>query len=174
MEVNKQEIVMRPCTDRDLGAILTVINDAAQAYRGVIPEDCWHEPYMSMAELEQEILDGVAFRGYEEGGQLLGVMGIQDRGPVTLFRHAYVRTDRRNGGIGTQLLRHLEGLTAKPVLIGTWERATWAVRFYTKNGYRVLSRPETNALLRRYWNLPDLQVITSVVMADAKWNPEVE
>jgi GNAT superfamily N-acetyltransferase len=163
------ENMIRPCTDADLETMLEVINDAAQAYKGIIPEDCWHEPYMSLEELIQEIRDGIGFYGLEEDGELLGVMGIQDRGDVTLFRHAYVRTARRNGGIGTTLLRYLEKLTDKPVLIGTWERATWAVRFYQKNGYRVLSRTETDFLLRKYWNLPDLQITTSVVLADQKW-----
>ncbi len=162
--------MIRRCTDADVETMLSVINDAATAYKGVIPDDCWKEPYMSREELEREIADGITFWGFEEDGLLLGVMGIQDRGPVTLFRHAYVRTARRNGGIGTQLLRHLEQLTDKPVLIGTWERATWAVRFYEKNGYRVLSRAETNYLLDKYWNLPDLQIITSVVLANAQWD----
>ncbi|HOC69335.1 MAG TPA: GNAT family N-acetyltransferase [Candidatus Hydrogenedentes bacterium] len=166
--------MIRCCTDADVETMLLVINDAATAYKGVIPEDCWKEPYMSREALEHEIGDGIVFWGYEEDAQLLGVMGIQDRGPVTLFRHAYVRTARRNGGIGTQLLRCLEHMTDKPILIGTWEQATWAVRFYEKNGYRVLSRAETNYLLGKYWNLSELQIVTSVVLANAQWDPASE
>jgi len=166
--------MIRRCTNTELDAMLSVINDAATAYKGVIPEDCWNEPYMSREELERELAADIVFWGYEENGRLLGVMGIQDRGPVTLFRHAYVRTAHRNSGIGTRLLRHLEQMTDKPILIGTWERAAWAVRFYEKNGYRVVSRAETNYLLRKYWNLPEIQIITSVVLADPQWDPASE
>lgn len=162
--------MIRRCSDRDIEELYEVINDAAQAYKGVIPEACWHEPYMTLEALEQEIRDEVVFWCYEKNGVLLGVMGIQDRGPVTLMRHAYVRTASRNHGIGTVLLAHLEQLTSKPVLIGTWESAVWAVRFYEKNGYERLSRSQTDALLRKYWRLPDLQISTSVVLADTKRN----
>jgi GNAT superfamily N-acetyltransferase len=142
-----------------------VINDAAQAYRGVIPDDRWHEPYMPMEELEAEIRNRVVFWCLEEDGHLIGVMGIQDKGDVVLIRHAYVRTSRRRGGIGTQLLKHLEGLTTKPILIGTWRAATWAIDFYERNGYLIQSREETDRLLRRYWNIPERQIETSVVLA---------
>ncbi len=146
-----------------------IINDAARAYKGVIPADRWHEPYMPMEELKHEIDDGVQFWGYEEAGELIGVMGLQDKGDVYLIRHAYVLTNRRDLGIGTKLLRHLEEITDKPILIGTWTAATWAVRFYEKNGYRVLSRPETERLLKKYWKIPERQVVTSVVLASPKW-----
>ena len=146
-----------------------IINDAAQAYKGLIPVDRWHEPYMPMEEMEEEIRDGVEFWGFEEDCELVGVMGIQDRGEVTLMRHAYVRTARRKRGIGTRLLRHLEGLTDKPILIGTWAAAIWAVRFYEKNGYIPLSRIETERLLRLYWSIPERQITTSVVLANADW-----
>jgi len=146
-----------------------IINDAAQAYKGLIPVDRWHEPYMPMEEMEEEIRDGVEFWGFEEDCELVGVMGIQDRGEVTLMRHAYVRTARRKRGIGTRLLRHLEGLTDKPILIGTWAAAIWAVRFYEKNGYTPLSRIETERLLRLYWSIPERQITTSVVLANADW-----
>ncbi len=149
-----------------------IINDAAQAYKGVIPEDRWHEPYMPLAELQSEIEEGVVFWGYDEGERLLGVMGIQDRGEVTLIRHAYVRTDRRNQGIGTALLHYLEQLTEKPILIGTWTDATWAVAFYQKNDYRLLSRRQIERLLERYWKIPQRQVETSVVLANPKWKPD--
>ena len=158
-----------PCTAADVPAIFEIVNDAAQAYKGVIPADRWHEPYMRMEALEGEIAAGVAFWGYEAEGQLAGVMGIQDRGDVALIRHAYVRTARRRGGIGAILLKKLEETTAKPILIGTWLAATWAIRFYEKNGYRVLSRGETERLLRKYWSIPQRQIETSVVLADRRW-----
>jgi GNAT superfamily N-acetyltransferase len=162
--------LIRRCGADDVGEVCAIINDAAEAYWGVIPADCWHEPHLPLAELEQEMAAGVAFWGHAEAGRLLGVMGIQDRGQVTLFRHAYVRTRNRGRGIGTRLLRHLEAMTEKPVLIGTWLAATWAIRFYEKNGYRALSRAETDELLHRYWRLPERQVETSVVMAGPGWS----
>lgn len=161
--------MIRQCTRDELGAICAVINDAAQAYKGVIPQDRWHEPYMPLDELEQEIADGVKFWGYELCGELAGVMGIQDRGEVDLIRHAYVRTRDRNRGIGGELLRHLEAMTAKPILIGTWAASDWAIRFYQKHGYRVLDRAETERLLKKYWNIPERQVVTSVVLASPRW-----
>jgi len=157
--------MIRACDDQDLAAIYTIINDAAQAYKGVIPPDRWHEPYMPLEELRHEMGQGVVFWGYEQAGELAGVMGIQDRGEVDLIRHAYVRTRDRNQGIGDQLLRHLESISAKPILIGTWVDAVWAVRFYQAHGYRVLGRAETERLLRRYWNVPERQIATSVVLA---------
>jgi GNAT superfamily N-acetyltransferase len=162
-------MIIRRCEENDFSIVGQIINDAAQAYRGIIPDDRWHEPYMSEEELRHEIDDGVVFWGYEEGGRLLGVMGIQDRGDVDLMRHAYVRTQNRNQGIGTALLHHLERLTEKPILIGTWLDAAWAIRFYQKNGYRPLSRRETEALLRKFWTIPERQVETSIVLADRKW-----
>jgi GNAT superfamily N-acetyltransferase len=167
-------MTIRPCGAQDLQPIFSIINDAAQAYKGIIPADRWHEPYMSLKELEHEIGAGIAFWGCTIGGEsserrLVGVMGIQDRGDVTLIRHAYVETSQRRKGIGEKLLRELETLTAKPVLIGTWSAATWAIRFYEKNGYRVLSRPDTERLLRTYWSIPERQIETSVVLANARW-----
>ena len=158
--------MIRRCTDQDLPEMCAIINDAAQAYKGIIPDDRWQEPYMPMDELEAEILDGVEFWGLEEHGKLTGVMGIQDKGSVALIRHAYVRTENRSRGVGTQLLRHLESLTNKPILIGTWTAATWAIRFYERNGYRLLSRPDTDRLLRQYWRIPERQIVTSVVLAN--------
>jgi GNAT superfamily N-acetyltransferase len=160
---------IRPCGAADLPALFSIVNDAAQAYKGVIPADCWHEPYMSLDELKQGISDGIVFWGYEAGGELAGLMGIQDRGDVSLIRHAYVRTAQRRKGIGEKLLRRLEGMTSKPILIGTWSAAAWAIRFYEKNGYRLLSRPETERLLRKYWSIPERQIETSVVLANASW-----
>ncbi|MEK7230647.1 MAG: GNAT family N-acetyltransferase [Pseudomonadota bacterium] len=163
--------MIRNCTDDDLPALYAIINDAAQAYKGIIPEDRWHEPYMPMQELRQEIRDGVQFWGYEAEDELVGIMGIQGKGDVDLIRHAYVKTTRRSEGIGTRLLRHLEQTTSKPILVGTWAAATWAIRFYEKNGYRILSRTDTERLLRQYWSIPDRQVTTSVVLANAAWRP---
>jgi GNAT superfamily N-acetyltransferase len=160
---------IRPCTAADLSALFSIINDAAQAYKGIIPADCWHEPYMALDELKQAVRDGIVFWGYELGGELVGVMGIQDRGDVSLIRHAYVYTLERRKGIGEKLLRRLEGMTANPILIGTWSAAVWAIRFYEKNGYRGLSRPETECLLRKYWSISERQIETSIVLANADW-----
>jgi GNAT superfamily N-acetyltransferase len=161
--------LIRRCTADDFEAIFEIINDAAQAYKGIIPADRWHEPYMSRGQLAHEIGDGVAFWGATLDGELAGVMGFQDKGAVCLIRHAYVRTAQRGGGIGTALLRQLQGLATRPILIGTWADATWAIRFYVKNGFRVLAREETGRLLRTYWRIPERQVETSVVLADGTW-----
>ena len=161
--------MIRACTAADVPAIFAIVNDAARAYKGVIPGDRWHEPYMPLEALRGEIAAGVRFVGYEEAGELVGVMGIQERGDVDLIRHAYVRTSRRQGGIGTALLRQLEESSAKPILIGTWAAARWAIRFYEKNGYRLLPRPETERLLKTYWSVPERQIETSVVLASPKW-----
>lgn len=162
--------MIRRCSTSDAAVITAVINDAAEAYRGKIAPDCFHDPYMSLAELEQELARGVEFWGFYQDDELVGVMGLQDRGPVSLIRHAYVRTRTRGKGVGTQLLKHLEQLTDKAILIGTWLDATWAVSFYEKHGYRQLTRDETDHLLHTYWSLPERQVETSVVLANAKWH----
>ncbi|HSB05040.1 MAG TPA: GNAT family N-acetyltransferase [Thermodesulfobacteriota bacterium] len=156
--------MIRKCTESDFEVILEIINDGAQAYKGVIPADCWHEPYMSREALKQEIQDRVCFWGFEDEGALIGVMGIQDKGDVTLIRHSYVRSNRRNQGIGTRLLRFLESKTEKTILIGTWAEATWAIAFYKNNGYDPLPEEEKNRLLRTYWTIPEGQVTTSVVL----------
>ena len=155
--------------DSDFEVILDIINDAARAYKGVIPVDCWHEPYMSREELKHETEDRVCFWGFEDENTLIGVMGIQDKGDVTLIRHAYVRSNKRNQGIGTCLLRSLESITEKPILIGTWADATWAIAFYKKNGYRLLPEKEKNRLLRKYWTIPERQVVTSELLANKRW-----
>jgi GNAT superfamily N-acetyltransferase len=161
--------MIRKCMDSDFEVTLEIINDAAQSYKGVIPVDCWHEPYMSREELKHEIEDQVCFWGFEEEDTLIGVMGVQDKGEVTLIRHAYVRSNQRNRGIGTRLLLFLESTTEKPILIGTWADAIWAVAFYAKNGYRLLPEKEKNRLLRKYWAIPTRQVLTSVVLANKRW-----
>jgi GNAT superfamily N-acetyltransferase len=149
----------------DFDAILNVVNDAAQAYNGVIPADRWKEPYMSAEELREEIADGVEFYGWKEKGVLIGVMGIQKVRDVTLIRHAYILTTRQRSGIGARLLQHLLRLARTPVvLVGTWEAAWWAIRFYEKHGFRLVSREETNRLLNEYWSIPERQIKTSVVL----------
>jgi GNAT superfamily N-acetyltransferase len=146
-------------------SILHVINDAAEAYRGIIPEDRWKEPYMSAEELREEIESGVEFYGWMEDNVLVAVMGIQPVNDVTLIRHAYVLTNRQRRGIGEKLLRHLLSLArTSEVLVGTWEAAYWATRFYEKHGFRLVTREEKDMLLRKYWNIPDRQIETSVVL----------
>ncbi len=161
--------MIRQCNDADFEAVYEIINDAAEAYRGVIPDDCRHEPYMNRDELSHEIRDGIIFWGAEQNFQLTGVMGIQDKGDITLIRHAYVRPCNQKQGIGTLLLHHLESFTEKPILIGTWTDATWAVSFYQKNGYQLVSPKEKTMLLEKYWKISDRQVETSVVLADCRW-----
>jgi GNAT superfamily N-acetyltransferase len=157
--------MIRQCTEGDFETIYEIVNDAAIAYKGVIPLDRWKEPYMSRDELRHEIKEGVRFWGSEEGGQLLGVMGIQDVKDVTLIRHAYVRTAYRNKGIGGALIVFLKGQAARQLLIGTWKDAVWAIRFYERHGFRVVSDKEKDLLLRTYWSIPQRQVETSVVLS---------
>jgi N-acetylglutamate synthase-like GNAT family acetyltransferase len=163
-------MMIRVCTESDVKRIFEIVNDAAHAYKGVIPEDRWHEPYMPYSELAREIENGVIFWGLEHDGRLRGVMGIQDRGEVTLIRHAYVSSQAQKLGIGTKLLKYLEGLTEKPVLIGTWAAASWAISFYEKNGYVLVSEKEKGYLLRKYWSIPERQVETSVVLSKARYD----
>jgi GNAT superfamily N-acetyltransferase len=157
--------MLRRCTETDFDDIHAIINDAAQAYKGVIPPDRWHEPYMGRQELRHEIDDGVVFWGYEVDAELLAIMGIQDKGEVTLVRHAYVKTSAQRRGIGTILLHHLQSMTEKPILIGTWADASWAISFYEKNGYQRVMEEEKNRLLRKYWSISERQVETSVVLS---------
>jgi N-acetylglutamate synthase-like GNAT family acetyltransferase len=161
--------MIRKCRQSDFEELYAIINDAAQAYRGVIPADRWNEPYMSREYLQHEIDDGVAFWAYEENGSLIGVMGIQDVQDVTLIRHAYVRTAQRGKGIGGSLLSELKQATERPALVGTWRAADWAVRFYEKHGFRLVTEQQKEQLLRKYWKIPERQVETSVVLADPVW-----
>ncbi|HOO71660.1 MAG TPA: GNAT family N-acetyltransferase [Spirochaetota bacterium] len=158
--------MIRQCGQFDFDSIYEVINDSALAYRGVIPEDRWHDPYMPEEELKKQIDEGVTFWCYEQKKRIIGVMGIQDRGDVTLIRHAYVRTESRSAGIGSALLKHLLALSSKPVLIGTWAAASWAVSFYRKHGFTMVSEAEKDFLLKKYWTIPERQVETSMVLAD--------
>jgi len=161
--------VIRDCGPSDVDDIYVVINDGAQAYRGIIAPDCWHEPYMSRQELDAERAAGVAFAGYYEGELLAGVMGLQDVQDVALIRHAYTRTSMQRRGIGAKLLSHMRSRTPRPILLGTWRAASWAIRFYEGQGFRLVARDETAELLRRYWKIPERQLDESVVMGDARW-----
>jgi GNAT superfamily N-acetyltransferase len=157
--------MIRKLASSDFEAILQVVNDAAEAYKGIIPADRWKEPYMPVEELRAEMEDGVEFYGWKEKGILVGVMGIQQVRDVTLIRHAYVLTSRQRNGIGAKLLKHLLILAkTSEVLVGTWEAAFWAVRFYEKYGFRLVSKEEKNRLLREFWNIPERQVDTSFVL----------
>jgi GNAT superfamily N-acetyltransferase len=160
--------MIRQCNSNDFEAIYTVVNDAAEAYKGVIPENRWNTPYMTRDELLHEIDNGVVFWGYEDGGELVGVMGIQDVNDVTLIRHSYVRTTRQSEGIGGALLSELREKTSRPILIGTWADAAWAIRFYEKHGFRLVSSEEKDRLLKTYWSIPERQIETSVVLRDQK------
>ena len=154
------------CKQSDIDTIFTIINDAALAYKGISPDDRWHEPYMSAEEIRHAIIDGVVFWGLEVEGGLAGVMGIQDKGDVALIRHAYVLTRARRQGLGEKLLRHLAGQTDKPILVGTWKDASWAIAFYRKNGFHLVSDEDKDRLLRKYWSIPERQIETSVVLAN--------
>ena len=161
--------MIRNATDEDFEEIFNIINDAAIAYKGVIPPDRWHEPYMSKEELQVQIEDGVRFSCYVDNNEIIGVMGIQDKADVELIRHAYVRTNQRKKGIGSILLQELIKDAKKPILIGTWKAADWAIRFYEKHGFRLVEEEEKNRLLKKYWAIPDRQVETSVVLVDGKF-----
>jgi N-acetylglutamate synthase-like GNAT family acetyltransferase len=153
----------------DLNSALSIINGAAQAYCGVIPADRWHEPYMPREELESELANGVTFWIAEEDGLLSGVMGIQDKGAVALVRHAYVAPTVQRKGVGTMLLRQVASLAEKPLLVGTWANASWAIDFYLRNGFALVPKTDKDSLLRKYWSIPERQVETSVVLADGRW-----
>jgi len=161
--------MIRKCDDRDFNTIYEIVNEAAEVYKGIIPADRWQEPYMPRDELRHEIDADVQFWGYEEEGKLLGVMGIQDVLDVTLIRHAYVRTAEQKKGIGGKLLSHLRTLTSRPILLGTWVDASWAVRFYEKHGFRLVTPEEKDRLLKKYWSIPERQIETSVVLVEESW-----
>jgi len=158
--------VIRDALPGDVREICEVINDGASAYKGVIPDDRWHDPYMSLQELQDEITAGVRFACYTVHEDVVGVMGTQDKGAVVLIRHAYVRSAAQGEGIGTKLLLSLLAGVEKPVLIGTWKAADWAIRFYEKHGFRIVPDAQARDLLRTFWNIPARQLETSVVLAD--------
>jgi GNAT superfamily N-acetyltransferase len=157
---------IRPCRNHERADILAIVNAAAEAYRGVIPADRWHDPYMGPAELDGEIAAGVVFWGYESGGDLIGVMGTQSVGDVDLIRHAYVLPGNQGRGIGGQLLAHLRALTERRMLVGTWADAEWAIHFYARHGFEQVTPERKSELLKTYWTIPDRQIETSVVLAD--------
>ncbi len=156
---------IRPCEDDEFDTVLSIVNDAAEVYRGVIPDDCWHEPYMSSAQLQRDMDAGVRMWGCESAGALVGVMGIQPVEDVLLIRHAYVRPASQRHGIGSRLLRALAEPRTERVLIGTWAAASWAIQFYQGHGFALLSQPEAMRLLRRYWSVPADQMSNSVVLS---------
>ena len=156
---------IRPCRDDERSAVLAIVNAAAQAYRGAIPADRWREPYMPPSELDREIAAGVAFWGYESGGALVGIMGIQPVGDVELIRHAYVSPDSQRHGVGGALLEHLARLSTRRMLVGTWAAAEWAIRFYRRHGFELVSPERKAQLLATYWTIPERQIETSVVLA---------
>jgi GNAT superfamily N-acetyltransferase len=161
---------IRPCRDDERAAILGIVNAAAEAYRGVIPADRWREPYMPGDELDAEIAAGVAFWGYEIDGALVGLMGIQPVRDVDLIRHAYVLPGSQQLGVGGSLLAHLRSLSTRLMLVGTWAAAEWAIRFYRRHGFELVSPERKTQLLRSYWTIPERQIDTSVVLA----NPPLE
>ncbi len=163
--------MLRRCTADDFDRILAIINDAAMAYRGIIPDDRWKEPYMPAEELAEEIAAGIEFDGYEIAGTgLVGVMGVQMVEDVALIRHAYVATGRQRAGVGSALLEGLRGRVDRPILIGTWAAAIWAIDFYRRHGFELVPAEEKSGLLRRYWTVPERQIETSVVLADPRWH----
>lgn len=157
--------MLRVCERADIDQIWAVIKDGAEAYRGIIPEDRWREPYMTRQELLTELSSGVVFWGYEQDGTLKAVMGVQDVKDVTLIRHAYVRTAMRRCGLGGRLLEHIKASAVRPILIGTWADANWAIRFYEKHGFHAVEADEKDRLLRTYWSVPERQIETSVVLS---------
>jgi GNAT superfamily N-acetyltransferase len=164
--------MIKPVTPTHLKELCDIINDGARVYRGVIPADCWHEPYMPLTELMAELEAGVEFWGWEEAGRFLGVMGRQDRGEVYLIRHAYVLRTCQQQGIGSRLLACVRSGLNKPILVGTWAAAWWAVRFYRKHGFTLVTPTEKDRLLKTYWNITPRQVETSVVLGDELWFAE--
>ena len=158
--------VIRRCRDLDRDSILKIVNSGAEAYRGVIPPDCWQEPYMPADELDRELRSGVAFWGYQLDDSLVGVMGIQTVRGVELIRHAYVLPGSQRRGVGSALLEHLQRLAKQRMLVGTWAAAEWAIRFYRRHGFELTSPAQTIALLEDYWTIPARQIETSVVLAN--------
>jgi GNAT superfamily N-acetyltransferase len=156
---------IRPCRDDERAEIVAIVNSAAEAYRGVIPADRWHEPYMPSHELDGEIEAGVAFWGYEADGALVGIMGIQPVRDVDLIRHAYVAPGRQRHGVGSALLEHLARSTSRPILVGTWAAADWAVAFYRRHGFELVPAERKAELLETFWRIPARQIETSVVLA---------
>jgi len=157
---------VRPCRKDERSVIHEIINAAAEAYRGIIPADRWHDPYMSLAELDSEISAGVVFWAYDNDGEVIGVMGIQPVRDVDLIRHAYVRPGNQRRGIGATLINHIRSMSSRQMLVGTWAAATWAIAFYQRHGFELVSTDQKIALLKSYWTIPERQIETSVVLAN--------
>ena len=156
------ELMIRICQPADTDRTYFIINKAAKAYEGVIPADCYHQPYMPMEELKRE-MKRMTFFGWEVNGELVGVMGFESVKDVTLIRHAYVLPQWQKQGIGSKLLNHLKGLvTTSRLLVGTWADAYWATDFYKKRGFNLM--PDKDELLKTYWDIPQRQIETSVVL----------
>ncbi|HEY55665.1 MAG TPA: GNAT family N-acetyltransferase [Dehalococcoidia bacterium] len=154
--------MIRQCHSSDIERVYFIINQAAKAYEGVIPPDCYHQPYMPREELEQE-WKRVSFFGWEVNGELVGIMGLEPIKDVTLIRHAYVLPEWQRQGISSKLLAHIKGLVATPhLLVGTWADARWAIDFYLKHGFKLLS--DKDEVLKSYWDIPQRQIETSVVL----------
>lgn len=168
----RSQPTIRPCREDEAETMLAIINSAAEAYRGWIPADCWHEPYMTAAELRSEIAAGIAFVGYEVDGRVAGVMGIQHVGNVDLIRHAYVLPAYQGHGVGSALLAYLRAQSFRPFLIGTWTAATWAIRFYERHGFHLVPETAKALLLRTYWTVSERQIETSVVLAAPRLTSE--
>ena len=156
--------MIRPYAEPDFDEVHAIVNEAAQAYRGAIPADCWHEPYMSREDLRAEIQAGVRFSVLEEDGRLVGVMGVQRVRDAILIRHAYVRKLRQRQGTGGALMAYLLGAVKGRVMVGTWAAAEWAIRFYERHGFRLVGEQEKDRLLSTYWSIPERQRETSVVL----------
>lgn len=161
--------MIRKCKEEQKEEVWKIINEAAQAYKGIIPADCWKEPYMSKEELSQEMEAGVHFWGFAEQEILMGVMGLQKVMDVALIRHSYVQTNKQRKGIGGKLLSFIKKKTNRPLLVGTWAAASWAISFYEKHGFSLVREEEKDLLLRKYWKVPERQIENSVVLADHRW-----
>ncbi len=149
----------------NISKILHVINDASLRYKGIIPDDCWHEPYMSKQELIDEFSDGVCMYGYHHNNILIGVIGTQEVKDVILIRHAYTLTTFQGKGTGSALLEYLLRKNQNSrLLVGTWRNATWAIRFYEKFGFILHAKDQSTLLLNKYWKLPSKQIENSVVL----------
>ena len=156
--------MIRRCGAADFAAMLEIINEAAQVYKGVIPEDRWHEPYMPAGELEAEIAAGVEFWGEEQAERLIGIAGLQMVQDVALIRHAYIHPRAQRGGTGTRLIKHVLAPTRRPTLVGTWAASHWAIDFYRRLDFVLVPDEEKSRLLKKYWSIPDRQIETSVVL----------
>ncbi len=166
MQTKGDSVTYRQCGERDFDSVYFIINEAAAAYRGVVSAVHLTDPYMSRREFRSAIAAGVEFWGHEENATLRGVMGIQRTQDVVLIRHAYIRTQYQGQGIGSGLLKYLTAKTRRPVLVGTWSGMTRTIQFYQRNGFELVPAAAKDALLRKYWRIPDAQIAGSLVLAN--------